>query len=175
MEEQQVCSCSMNQLSVGRHSLKESAHNSASHSCAQLLLCNPWLWRHRNTQVEVVIFWRRASFCYCASPDSPLFITAKKISAPWQAEGSAVAAASVQNIQALVEEPYGPWGRKWCFSTAGFYVQRASDLQWALCVPSWNWDSQRAWGTSFQDPLFRPLCTFQLYTEKSVKNFSFSF
>lgn len=60
----------------------DSAHNSASHSCAQLLLCSPGLWRHRNTQVEVISFWRRASFCHCASPDSPLLITAKKTSQP---------------------------------------------------------------------------------------------
>lgn len=68
----------------------------------------PWALE---TQKHIGRGQRRASFCSYASPDSPLFITAKKISSTWQVEGVAVVAALVQNTQALVVEPCGPWDR----------------------------------------------------------------
>lgn len=150
----------MHQLSY--HCLRESAHNSASHRCAQLLLCSPGLWRHRNTQVEVISFWRRASFCYGASTDSPLFATAKEISAPWQAEGVAVAEALVQNTQALVEEPCGPWAEQECSAQRGSTC-REQVICSGLFVPPPETVITAGLRYLLQDPLLRPLCTRSTY------------
>lgn len=63
------------QLISSYYSLRESIHNSASHRCAQLLPCFGDTETHRQ---GLLGFRRRASYCYCASLDIPLFAVDRK-------------------------------------------------------------------------------------------------
>lgn len=137
----------------------ESAHNSASHTSqlCPVASLQPWaLETQKYTGGGYELLEKSIILLLCFPR---LFITAKKISAAWQEEGVAVAAALVQNTQALVEEPCGLWAKTWCFSTARFYLQRARSLQGVLCAPPSDCDSQQGWGTSF-----RIHCTRSAYT-----------
>lgn len=120
----------------------------------------PWALETQKYTVEVIRFWRRASFCYCASPDSPLFITAKKSLSPmpgWRSCSGCCFGAEYpgpcggtmwsmgQNMilqhsrVALAESEESAMGSVWAllklYFSAGLRYLLQDPLLWPLCTP----------------------------------------